>query len=160
MKKKFILALVVLSFFLAGALLYNYEEWFVKPALIKEKRGYLLNRIKDPDSANFKDERLTSAEWLCGRFNSKNGYGGYTGFESFIVADSSRVYIESGNLMDSGIEKTHEEVMESIRLENDALDTVIKMKKHLPDVILSQHEIQRRVDKVVFQKRWDKHCTK
>jgi hypothetical protein len=44
--------------------------------------------LKDPDSAQFKDvagHEVEGAFIVCGRVNSKNGFGGYTGFKEFIT---------------------------------------------------------------------------
>lgn len=40
-------------------------------------------QLKDPDSAQFKD-----VKGQCGLVNSKNSYGGYTGFKRFYVSNS------------------------------------------------------------------------
>lgn len=52
----------------------------------------VLSRLKDPNSANFKDlQVLEGGRALCGLVNAKNSYGGYTGFKLF-VADAEGVY--------------------------------------------------------------------
>jgi hypothetical protein len=48
----------------------------------------VLNRLRDPDSAKFKDLVASVSNdgevFFCGRLNAKNSYGGYTGFETFV----------------------------------------------------------------------------
>ena len=41
--------------------------------------------LKDPDSAKFKWPAPTEFGLYCGWVNAKNSYGGYTGFEPFMV---------------------------------------------------------------------------
>jgi hypothetical protein len=55
-------------------------------------------RLRDPDSANFRNVRFYSGGGVpvtCGEVNSKNGFGGYTGFERFISAGSQLAVVES-----------------------------------------------------------------
>jgi hypothetical protein len=47
--------------------------------------------LKDPESARFKNITYLSQRALCGEVNSKNSYGGYVGFKSFVV-DFEGVY--------------------------------------------------------------------
>lgn len=48
--------------------------------------------LRDPDSALFRNETLSLSQdtdnvaiSLCGEVNAKNAYGGYTGFQAFII---------------------------------------------------------------------------
>lgn len=64
----------------------------------------VLSSLKDPNSADFKDIRhVGDGRALCGQVNSKNSYGGYSGFKSF-VADAEGVYWvgDSSTLSDIG----------------------------------------------------------
>lgn len=45
----------------------------------------VLNSLKDPDSAKFRDLRTSRDLWVCGEVNAKNSMGGYVGFQRFIV---------------------------------------------------------------------------
>lgn len=57
--------------------------WIVK------SRDAIRSRLRDPDSADFRNERFYSggaAPVVCGEVNSKNGFGGYSGFQRFIAA--------------------------------------------------------------------------
>lgn len=55
--------------------------------------------LKDPDSAQFRfeaydlfpDQRLS-----CGKVNSKNSFGGYTGYQTFVF-DDGKVTFEEGD---------------------------------------------------------------
>src|SRR4051812_25042313 len=44
--------------------------------------------LKDPDSAKYEDVRavpLAGGYAFCGKVNSKNGFGGYTGYQRFVA---------------------------------------------------------------------------
>jgi hypothetical protein len=46
---------------------------------------------KDPDSLQFRNERVSKADptITCGEMNGKNGFGGYVGFRRFIVSSGT-----------------------------------------------------------------------
>lgn len=55
-------------------------------------------RLKDPDSAKFRDTRFYSggpAAVVCGQVNAKNAFGGFTGFERFIASGEKLAFLES-----------------------------------------------------------------
>jgi hypothetical protein len=61
--------------------------------------------LKDPSSAKYEDVRayrLASGYVFCGRVNSKNSFGGYTGFQRFVsgpgVAATEEMVSDFGNL--------------------------------------------------------------
>ena len=53
------------------------DEWDKVREAVKE-------RLKDPESAQFRKFRKVSDGEICGEVNAKNSYGGYTGFSAFI----------------------------------------------------------------------------
>tara|TARA_R110002020_G_scaffold475979_1_gene715305 strand:- start:135 stop:704 length:570 start_codon:yes stop_codon:yes gene_type:complete len=56
--------------------------------ITKSKDG-IRKRLKDADSAKFRDVRFYSGGTtpvVCGQVNAKNGLGGYSGFERFIAS--------------------------------------------------------------------------
>lgn len=64
----------------------------------------LKNFLKDPDSAQIRNQH-----GFCGEVNSKNSFGGYTGFKRFIA--SSAIVAVEGENMDSGeFQKAWEQV--------------------------------------------------
>lgn len=49
--------------------------------------------LKDPNSAEFQN-----MDGVCGEVNSKNSFGGYTGFKKFVVSkEDSQVYFDPGD---------------------------------------------------------------
>jgi hypothetical protein len=51
-------------------------------------------KLKDPESTTFRNEVLSKENVLCGEYNSKNSYGGYVGYQRFIVEDGKFVDTE------------------------------------------------------------------
>ncbi|WP_157096595.1 hypothetical protein [Tsuneonella dongtanensis] len=55
-------------------------------------------KLRDPDSAEFRDSRFYSggsAPVVCGEVNSKNGFGGYGGYQRFIASGEKLAFLES-----------------------------------------------------------------
>lgn len=49
-------------------------------------RSFARLRLRDPDSANFKDLiKSRDGKYVCGYLNAKNRMGGYEGFQGFVV---------------------------------------------------------------------------
>jgi hypothetical protein len=64
--------------------------------LIVEARLAVKDRLRDPASARFDGERVTSrpgGPYVCGFVNSKNGFGGYAGRSRYVFA-SGRMVLE------------------------------------------------------------------
>ncbi|OLS61874.1 hypothetical protein PSEMO_32470 [Pseudomonas putida] len=57
-------------------------------------REFATGALKDPGSAEFRNQNE-----FCGEVNSKNSFGGYTGFQRFIAASRDLVVFER----DSGL---------------------------------------------------------
>jgi hypothetical protein len=59
---------------------------------LSKARKSILSELKDPGSAQFRDVRKGTDEdraRICGQVNSKNGYGGYVGFQKFVYFPDS-----------------------------------------------------------------------
>ena len=52
-------------------------------------------RLKDPESAQFQNQHVSAKGAGCGEVNSKNGFGGYTGFKRYIFAGKNLTVFES-----------------------------------------------------------------
>lgn len=61
---------------------------------VAQRRAHAVQQLRDPDSVQFRAEKLTSAGWLCGELNSKNSYGVYTGFKRFMALGEDDAWIE------------------------------------------------------------------
>lgn len=59
---------------------------------IQENQQLLLERLKDPASAEFSDEYVSyksGSPVVCGKVKSKNSFGGYTGSKRYMGAGKS-----------------------------------------------------------------------
>lgn len=61
-----------------------------EPPSIEAAKLAISTRMKDPNSIQFRDVRVVAlntpagdTEVVCGEFNAKNGFGGYSGYEKF-----------------------------------------------------------------------------
>lgn len=52
---------------------------------IDRARAAVADRLKDPDSAKFRNERKVADGGFCGEVNGKNGFGAYSGFAPFFA---------------------------------------------------------------------------
>lgn len=70
----------------------NQQIWIVK------SHDGIRARMKDPDSAEFRNSRFYSggpAPAVCGEVNAKNSFGGFTGFERFIASGEDTAFVAS-----------------------------------------------------------------
>ena len=57
-------------------------------AWIYENQEKVKGKLKDPNSAEFRDvfvSKKAGAPFVCGEVNAKNSFGGFTGFQKFIA---------------------------------------------------------------------------
>lgn len=63
---------------------------------IEKAKEAIKNQLKDPDSAKFRNVRVSNfndGQILCGEVNSKNSYGGYVGYRIFAAGIThGRIY--------------------------------------------------------------------
>ena len=52
-------------------------------------------RLKDPDSAQFRNQFVGKKGVPCGEVNSKNSFGGYTGFQRFVASGGGLAFFEN-----------------------------------------------------------------
>lgn len=66
------------------------------PAAVKDAQKAVLNGLRDPASAQFKDVKVCASDGsiVVGEINAKNGLGGYAGFETFFF-EAGRVVFAS-----------------------------------------------------------------
>ncbi|OZI57639.1 hypothetical protein [Bordetella genomosp. 4] len=58
---------------------------------------FVAANLKDPKSAEFRNQN-----GFCGEVNSKNSFGGYTGFQRFIAASREMVVFERDKNLERG----------------------------------------------------------
>lgn len=70
---------------------------------MREGKAAVLENLKDPDSAKFRNLKTSRDLFLCGEVNAKNSMGGYVGFKRFYTMgaagltyfdDGSRTFLE------------------------------------------------------------------
>lgn len=66
-------------------------------------RGAVARSLKDPDSAQFRNDRVwvhrDGSARLCGEVNAKNGFGGFAGYRRFIATKSAVQFESADNAM-------------------------------------------------------------
>lgn len=80
------------------------EKWFGAETIVAAERA-VRGELKDPDAAQFKDVRANYTEEFgvvaCGRVNTKNELGGYTGFRRFVSSGKSVILEGRDNVADA-----------------------------------------------------------
>jgi hypothetical protein len=71
------------------------------------EKAIVLEGLKDPGSAQFRNlKRYT--RMVCGEVNAKNSYGGYVGFEPFLVsADKAELVSATGDPIVDTVSRSH-----------------------------------------------------
>lgn len=83
---------------------------------VADAKKLAASELRDPASAQFRNVReVTTAagKAVCGEINAKNAYGGYVGFQDFVVADG-QAWIQTGADASSSVEDLNAET-ESIQ---------------------------------------------
>lgn len=164
MKSKLVAIIAAVGVVLTAAvvLAVKYDDWFVTPKVIQAKRGYAMQQMRDPDTVQFRGERLTQGGWLCGELNGKNGYGAYTGFKRFMSFGYDDAWIEGSGYV--GKEKPILERSNQVSEKLDAEIAVLSAHKQLLDQgiakeRLTKEQIRDQADQYLFTQRWQKHCS-
>lgn len=50
-------------------------------------------KLTDPESAQFRNVKASTEDYICGEVNSKNKFGGYVGFRSFAYDKENKQFI-------------------------------------------------------------------
>lgn len=106
--KKLFQSIMVLSFFGAVFVVFVLVTDDGEPS-IYDFHYYAKAMLKDPDSAQFKNERLktvadSGAYYMCAEINAKNSFGGYSGYKNAIVSQST-LLTDDGSELFSGLWK-------------------------------------------------------
>lgn len=146
---KTFLALTAIAAIAAGVAVWKWDDWVTIPEL----RGGLVRSLKDPQSAQFRSERLgKNSGYLCGELNAKNEMGGYVGFRRFI-ATSRGSAVEGENLKswpDAEQDMPQEKLIERVRARVEAK----KMFNHEA----SFEQMLEWSEQQFFGDIWQKYC--
>ena len=63
--------------------------------ILKVAQDNVRARLKDPASATFKGEFVSKTGIPCGEVNSKNSFGGYTGYQRYMASGGGLAVLES-----------------------------------------------------------------
>jgi hypothetical protein len=63
------------------------------PKDVERAREAVRRVLKDPESARFTGEYISSSGAICGRVNAKNSYGGYIGPKSYVFTKAGQLAI-------------------------------------------------------------------
>lgn len=74
-------------------------------ALFRIARENAKGRLKDPDSAQFRNQFVGKKGVPCGEVNSKNSFGGFTGYQRFIASGGGLAFFE-GDMLPEEFEST------------------------------------------------------
>ena len=146
----------VVSVALAGAGLW----WGIHQQAVASNRGYVVSQLRDPDSVQFRNERVTDAGWLCGEMNGKNAYGAYAGFKQFLSRASDDVHIEgSGYVGKKGAQSTRQ-IIDGLDVSIKTMQELLAAAKASPGLPTpTQAEIDAATERAIFEKLWADHCT-
>lgn len=78
-------------------------------AMMDAAMAAMRDRLKDPKSADFRNVFLNSAGGAvvaCGEVNSRNGFGGYVGFQSFVASPVGGLAVLASDMKKGEFEKT------------------------------------------------------
>lgn len=131
---------------------WKFDAWVAIPAA----RASVINLLKDPASAQFRDERLTPGGVLCGEVNAKNAMGGYVGFRKYISVSEHLNYIEHDGVL--GKWQTAD-IIDQLEKKNELLKRYISWRKEGIDVPdYSDEQMDERANRALFMSRWKDLC--
>lgn len=136
----------------AGALYANYDSWFT----FREHRIFIKNKLRDPESAQFRNEHVGNNGILCGEINFRNGSGGYAGFARFISIGPENVRLEGHEPL---METSTQELIDTLSLESDLMASYVELRKRMPEIpVPSQRDFKNRARDAYFEKLWSESC--
>ncbi|OEO24065.1 hypothetical protein AX279_19740 [Pseudomonas sp. J237] len=81
------------------------DDW----TLFELARKNIKARLKDPESATFRDQFIGESGIPCGEVNAKNGFGGFTGYKRFLASGNGLAVVE-GDMPPPEFEKAWSEL--------------------------------------------------
>ena len=158
MKAKIGIALAAGVLMVAGGVfaVRQYIEW----AGVAPLRAHVVQQLRDPDSVQFRAEKLTRAGWLCGELNGKNAYGAYAGFKRFVSLGEYDAWIEGSGYAGKPGDQPTAQILAGMDAEIAVLESHLQDKKQQPDLpTLSKSEVAALAERNMFAERWKKHCS-
>lgn len=129
----------------------KYDDWIAIP----KAREVIQSRLRDPSSAQFRNERFTENRTLCGEVNSKNGMGGYTGFEKYFTTGSVSYLEKSGSLN----KETTAEFILRLDAKIALLESYNKIKEANPNISMpSESRVDEQAAEDVIKNKFREAC--
>lgn len=152
-RAKIILLGLILLAALAGGLFYwKYGEWVAIP----KAREPMISLLKDPSSAQTRNERITRVGVLCGEVNAKNSMGGYVGFKKYISYGPHSNYIEDSGLLN---QESTQEMIARLEVQTELLRARNKLREAGDDIpAYSERELHESAQRRIFEDRWQESC--
>lgn len=130
----------------------NHAPWFA----FREKRAYINDKLKDPGSTNFRNERVSSSDWLCGELNSKNGMGAYTGFKKFFVRSPDEAFLEGEGSLNK---LSHAEVLQLMDEQIKVNQSYIDLRNANPEIAVpSESSRDEQARRQFFDRKLAEAC--
>ena len=138
---------------LGGALyLWKYGEWVAIP----KAREHLVSLLRDPASAQTRNERITATGVLCGEVNAKNGMGGYIGFRKFISYGPKSNYVEGSGLLN---EESVDDFIARVQQKTEILKAQnARFEQGKVESTYSERELDDLAKERIFRDKWDESC--
>lgn len=156
MNKKLVV-MVLLAAFVSGAV------YFKTATQYSDYRATIKGVLKDPGSAEFRSEQVSSSGTYCAEVNSKNSYGGYIGFDRVMSSKSldgkSYVFFEKDGIQGDSQERSTillDLKLETLKIHNNAMERKILGGENID--IPSDSKSQDIALRHVFEKRWSEKC--
>lgn len=147
-----IIGLVTVAAVSIAVYLWKYEAWIAIP----KAREPLMTYLKDPLSAQFRNEHVAPSGALCGEVNSKNSMGGYVGFKRYILAGAESNYLEDGGTL--GRASTADIIM-LLDEETAVAKRFVDFRKDNPDFpVPSESKRTEMAAKNFFDHKWEALC--
>lgn len=145
---------IAIALGIGASVIYNlkYDEWVAIP----KARESFRSQLRDPGSAQFRNERITKAGALCGEVNAKNGMGGYVGFKKYI-SHGAGSFVEGTWLLG---EAPHDRYMQHLNQRLVITKRYATIRKDFPDVESPSTEAITEMASVeLFEDEWRNTCT-
>jgi hypothetical protein len=142
---------IVLGIILSSLYKWKYDDWIAIP----KAREAMQAQLRDPESAEFRNERFTNSRTLCGEVNAKNGMGGYTGFERYFTTGAVSYLEKSGSLN----KETHEEFMLRMDKKIALLKSYNQIQEAHPKITMpSESRIDEQAAEEVVRDKFREAC--
>lgn len=128
--------------------------------LVEQRRAHAVQQMRDPESVQFRAERLTGDGWLCGEMNGKNAYGAYTGFKRFMAMGEYDAWIDGSGYAGKPDSQPTAQILAEMDAKIAVLHRHIEAKKKQPELpTLSEQQVAALAEQEMFAERWKKHCS-